>query len=117
LRDDRRATAHRVTHRPRLGVLVVPARHRAILPSTEGVHETRDDPDLAAKLFERAALTSPTKAARTILRGAEKNRARILVGPDGRAAAAVPRLLGARYAGLFARAARLTNFASAHASR
>ena len=68
------------------------------------------DPDLAAKLFERAALTSPAKAARTILRGAEKNRARILIGPDGRAAAAVPRLLGAQYAGLFARAARLTNF-------
>jgi hypothetical protein len=29
-------------HRPGLGVLVVPARHRAILPSKKGVHETRD---------------------------------------------------------------------------
>lgn len=76
-----------------------------------------EDPDLAAKLFERAALTSPAKAARIILRGTEKNRARILIGPDGRAAAAVPRLLGARYAGLFARAARLTNSGSASAKR
>jgi NAD(P)-dependent dehydrogenase (short-subunit alcohol dehydrogenase family) len=76
-----------------------------------------EDPDLAAKLFERAALTSPAKAARIILRGAERNRTRIIIGPDGRAAAAVPRLLGARYAGLFGRAARITNFASAHASR
>ncbi len=53
-----------------------------------------EDPDLARKLFARAALTSPEKAARVILRGTEKNRARILIGPDGRAMAAMPRLLG-----------------------
>ncbi len=76
-----------------------------------------EDPDLAAKLFERAALTSPGKAAQLILRGTEKNRARILIGPDGRAMAAMPRLLGARYAGLLARAARLTNSGAAHAGR
>jgi NAD(P)-dependent dehydrogenase (short-subunit alcohol dehydrogenase family) len=76
-----------------------------------------EDPDLAAKLFDRSALTSPTKAARLILRGAEKNRARILIGPDGRAMAAMPRLLGVRYADLLARAARLTNSGSAHADR
>ena len=58
-----------------------------------------EDPDLAAKLFDRAALTSAAKAARLILRGADKNRARILIGPDGRAMAALPRVLGARYAG------------------
>jgi len=68
-----------------------------------------EDPDLAAKLFARAALTSPAKAARLILRGADKNRARILIGPDGRAMAALPRLLGVHYAGLLARAARLTS--------
>ncbi len=67
-----------------------------------------EDPDQAAKLFARAALTSPEKAARVILQGAEKNRARILIGPDGRAMAALPRLLGAGYAGLLARAARRT---------
>lgn len=76
-----------------------------------------EDPDLAAKLFDRSALTSPAKAARLILRGAEKNRARILIGPDGRAMAAMPRLLGVRYADLLARAARLTNSGSAHADR
>jgi short-subunit dehydrogenase len=72
-----------------------------------------EDPELAAKHFQRAALTSPAKAARVILRGADKNRARILIGPDGRAMAAMPRLLGAGYAGLLARAARLANFGSA----
>jgi len=67
-----------------------------------------EDPDLAAKLFQRAALTSPVKAAQVILRGVEKNCARILIGPDGRAMAALPRLLGARYAALLAHGARLT---------
>lgn len=76
-----------------------------------------EDPDLAAKLFDRTALTSPAKAARLILRGAEKNRARILIGPDGRAMAAMPRLLGVRYADLLARAARLTSRGSARADR
>lgn len=68
-----------------------------------------EDPDLAKTLFDRAALTSPEKAARVILRGTQKNRARILIGPDGRAMAALPRVLGAQYAGLLARVARLTN--------
>lgn len=67
-----------------------------------------EDPEQAAKLFARAALTSPEKAARIILRGAENNRARILIGPDGRVMAALPRLLGVRYTGLLGRAARLT---------
>lgn len=67
--------------------------------------------DLAVKLFERAALTTPAKAARLILRGVDKNRSRILIGVDGRAIAAVPRLLGAGYSGLLARVARLTNSA------
>lgn len=76
-----------------------------------------EDPDLAAKLFDRAALTSPAKAAQLILRGAEKNRARILIGPDGRAMAAMPRLLGVRYADLLARTARLTGRTAAPRSR
>ncbi|APA75171.1 SDR family NAD(P)-dependent oxidoreductase [Mycobacterium avium] len=76
-----------------------------------------EDPDLAAQLFDRAALTTPGRAARLILRGAEKNRARILIGADGRAMAALPRLLGVAYAGLLARAARLTDSRAAHSGR
>ncbi|GAB4596766.1 SDR family NAD(P)-dependent oxidoreductase [Mycobacterium avium] len=76
-----------------------------------------EDPDLAARLFDRAALTTPARAARLILRGAEKNRARILIGADGRAMAALPRLLGVAYAGLLARAARLTDSRAAHSGR
>jgi NAD(P)-dependent dehydrogenase (short-subunit alcohol dehydrogenase family) len=66
-----------------------------------------EDPEQAAKYFSRLALTSPEKAVRAILRGAEKNRPRIVIGPDGWAMAAMPRLLGVRYADLMARAARL----------
>ncbi|BCO61867.1 MULTISPECIES: SDR family NAD(P)-dependent oxidoreductase [Mycobacterium avium complex (MAC)] len=74
-----------------------------------------EDPDQAAKLFAHAAITSPEKAARLILRGAEKNRARILIGPDGRVMAAMPRLLGAHYAAVQAYAARVTNSRSGRA--
>jgi NAD(P)-dependent dehydrogenase (short-subunit alcohol dehydrogenase family) len=76
-----------------------------------------EDPDVAAKLFTRMALTSPEKAVRVILRGAEKNRARILIGPDGRTMAAMPRLLGARYADLLVRAARMMNSRSGRTGR
>ncbi|MFA1701738.1 SDR family NAD(P)-dependent oxidoreductase [Mycobacterium intracellulare] len=74
-----------------------------------------EDPDQATKLFARAAITSPEKAARLILHGAEKNRARILIGPDGRVMAAMPRLLGAHYAAVQAYAARVTNSRSGRA--
>jgi short-subunit dehydrogenase len=66
-----------------------------------------EDPEQAARYFSRLALTSPEQAARAILRGVDRNRARILIGPDGRLMAALPRLLGAGYADLMARAARL----------
>ena len=60
------------------------------------------------RVFTRLARTSPAQAARTIVRGLERDRPRILVGPDAWALAALPRLLGARYAGLTVAAARRT---------
>jgi NADP-dependent 3-hydroxy acid dehydrogenase YdfG len=72
------------------------------------------DKEIAEKHFERSALTTAEKAARLILRGADNNRARILIGADGRAAAAMPRLLGAGYIELLA---RLTRMADTRASR
>ncbi len=57
----------------------------------------------AAAAFDKIALTTPAKAARTILRGLEREKARILVGPDAWVIAAIPRVLGARYLGLVAR--------------
>ncbi|MBH0779228.1 SDR family NAD(P)-dependent oxidoreductase [Nocardia bovistercoris] len=67
------------------------------------------DADIARTLFDKAAMTTPEKAAEVILRGVDKNRARILVGPDGRVMAALPRVLGVSYTTLLARGARLMN--------
>ena len=56
--------------------------------------------------FERLARTSPERAARTILRGMERRRPRILIGLDAYAIEGMERLLGARYQGVVARIAR-----------
>ncbi|HTF49927.1 MAG TPA: SDR family NAD(P)-dependent oxidoreductase [Pseudonocardia sp.] len=47
--------------------------------------------------FAKIARTSPEDAAKTIVRGVERNKPRILIGPDAYVFDAVPRLLGARY--------------------
>ncbi|HSV41344.1 MAG TPA: SDR family NAD(P)-dependent oxidoreductase [Nocardioidaceae bacterium] len=65
------------------------------------------DEDRRARDFARIARTSPEKAARTILRGVEKDQARILIGLDAVVIDAVPRILGARYEGIAARGARI----------
>jgi NAD(P)-dependent dehydrogenase (short-subunit alcohol dehydrogenase family) len=56
--------------------------------------------------FERVARTTPQVAARKVLAGVDRDAPRILVGPDAYLIAAIPRLLGVRYVGLFARAGR-----------
>ncbi len=56
-----------------------------------------EDPAQTADLFDQLARTSPQTAARTIVRGLRRDKARILVGPDAWAMAALPRLLGAQY--------------------
>ena len=50
-----------------------------------------------AKQFSRIARTSPDTAARTILRGVARGRARILIGGDAYVIDALPRLLGSAY--------------------
>ena len=56
--------------------------------------------------FDRLARTSPERAARTILRGMERRRPRILIGLDAYAIEGMERLLGARYQRVVARIAR-----------
>jgi NAD(P)-dependent dehydrogenase (short-subunit alcohol dehydrogenase family) len=57
--------------------------------------------------FDRIALTSPQRAARTILRGVEANRPRVLVGPDAYLIDALPRVLGPLYQRIGATGVRL----------
>jgi NAD(P)-dependent dehydrogenase (short-subunit alcohol dehydrogenase family) len=47
--------------------------------------------------FSRIARSTPEQAAKTILRGVERKRARILIGPDAYVFDAAPRLLGSGY--------------------
>ena len=63
-------------------------------------------PDERAREFRKVARTSPARAARIILKGVEKDRARILVGPDAYLYDAVPRVLGSAYEGIAARGMR-----------
>ena len=56
--------------------------------------------------FERVARTTPADAARTILKGVERDRARILVGADARVIDVTHRVLGPGYQGLVARGVR-----------
>ena len=64
-----------------------------------------EDKAAMAQTFDRLARTSPPRAARIILKGLERDRARILVGPDAWFLAALPRVLGARYARVVTRGA------------
>ncbi|MDE1172081.1 MAG: SDR family NAD(P)-dependent oxidoreductase [Parvibaculaceae bacterium] len=57
----------------------------------------------AADGFDRIAFTSPEAAARTIIRGIARNRARILVGPDARIIDWIQRLLPVSYGRLLFR--------------
>ncbi|HVA74597.1 MAG TPA: SDR family NAD(P)-dependent oxidoreductase [Acidimicrobiales bacterium] len=73
----------------------------ARVPDTSQVEKERMAAD-----FDRIARTSPERAARTILRGVDRRKARILVGPDAYLIDGMANLLGARYQGLVVRLAR-----------
>jgi NAD(P)-dependent dehydrogenase (short-subunit alcohol dehydrogenase family) len=64
------------------------------------------DVDNAGKRFERAFRVSPDDAAQQILRGVQKNRARVLIGRDAQMLDLVQRLLPSHYHGFVACAAR-----------
>jgi NADP-dependent 3-hydroxy acid dehydrogenase YdfG len=64
-----------------------------------------DQEEMAAD-FERIARTSPETAARTILAGVKRERAKILIGADAHVIDVTQRLLGSRYQGLVSWAAK-----------
>jgi short-subunit dehydrogenase len=76
---------------------------------TNIVRHSRVPPQEKAELarnFDRMARTSPEKAALTILRGVDRRRARILIGPDAYLIDGLARLTGAGYQRFVARGAR-----------
>jgi len=64
------------------------ARNARIDPSATALAGGRD----TVVAFDRIALTSPQRAARVILAGVERNRRRVLVGPDAKVIDLVARL-------------------------
>jgi NAD(P)-dependent dehydrogenase (short-subunit alcohol dehydrogenase family) len=85
------------------------ARNARMSPAMEG------EEDLGGR-FERMAPTTPEVAARKILRGVERDKARILIGPDAYLLLGVQQLLGSRYEGLVGRLARRANRRAAAAT-
>ena len=67
--------------------------------------EDRNAADLA-KSFDKIARTSPEKAAQVILKGVERNKARVLIGADAFVLDKAIRLLGPAYQTVFALAGR-----------
>jgi NADP-dependent 3-hydroxy acid dehydrogenase YdfG len=61
-----------------------------------------DKDELAGSFDKRLANTSPQKAARIILDGVRKNKARVLVGPDAKMLDLIVRFTGSGYQRLFA---------------
>jgi short-subunit dehydrogenase len=72
--------------------------------------EGLDKDELAQTFDNKLASTSPQKAARIILDGVRKNRARVLVGPDAKVLDLIVRVTGSRYQRLVAAVtARMTS--------
>ena len=65
---------------------------------------SEDKAEMASN-FDKLARTSPPRAARIILKGLEKDKPRILVGPDAWFLAALPRVLGSGYGRVVSRGA------------
>ena len=63
--------------------------------------EGLDKDEIAQTFDKKLASTSPEKAARIILDGVRKNKARVLVGPDAKALDLIVRVTGSGYQRLF----------------
>ncbi|MGB6181585.1 MAG: SDR family oxidoreductase [Rhodococcus sp. (in: high G+C Gram-positive bacteria)] len=59
--------------------------------------DSRGAPDERDEQFHRIARTTPERAAAVILAGVERNKPRVLIGPDARLFDAVARVVGPRY--------------------
>jgi NADP-dependent 3-hydroxy acid dehydrogenase YdfG len=76
------------------GITTNIARNARVRKDPEGLGRTQEQ--MAAE-FEAVTLTSPAKAAEIIVRGVERGKARILVGPDAYLFDALARVAPTRY--------------------
>ena len=88
---------------------VHPGGIKTAIARNGGVAEGLDAEQLAKTFDKKLASTTPEKAAKVILDGVRKNKARILIGNDAKAFEYVIRFIGANYQSVFPKAvARLT---------
>jgi butyryl-CoA dehydrogenase len=78
------------------------ARNARVDPALQETAGTREE---QARRFDRMALTTPDKAARQILTAVERNRRRVLVGPDAKVIDLVSRLPAGLYQRLLVKGA------------
>jgi short-subunit dehydrogenase len=86
------------------GVRTNIARNARVRKDPQGLGRTHEQ--MAAE-FEAILMTTPDKAAEIIVRGVERGKARILVGPDAYAFDALARVTPTHYYDLIARMERL----------
>ncbi|MBF5000511.1 SDR family NAD(P)-dependent oxidoreductase [Nocardia sp. BSTN01] len=83
-----------------------------IVAHARGAGESEEERAEASRQFQRIAFTRPEGAARAIVRGIERNRPRVLIGPDARGFDLIPRILGPRYQDIAASLASRSRIAS-----
>ncbi|OQQ30256.1 acetoin dehydrogenase [Prescottella equi] len=104
LRQEMESAGHRVKV-----TCVYPGGVRTPIARTARIAAGVDHADVVASFEQRIARTDPADAARTILRGVERGRPRVLVGPDARVVDVVTRILGPGYQWLLPAAKRLAS--------
>jgi NAD(P)-dependent dehydrogenase (short-subunit alcohol dehydrogenase family) len=100
LRQELRGTGVRAVAVHPGGITTNIARNARMHADPEGLGRTREQ--MAAQ-FEAATMTTPDKAAAVIVRGVERGKARILVGPDAYLFDALARVAPTHYYAVIAR--------------
>lgn len=72
----------------------------------DSISDIGQDSTSAIAEFEKLFITSPKRAAKVIVRGVEKNKRRVLIGPDAWAFSLVSKLPPGAYQGIIARGAQ-----------
>lgn len=72
----------------------------------DSISDIGQDSTQAIAEFEKLFITSPKRAAKVIVRGIEKNKRRVLIGPDAWAFSLVSKLPPGAYQGIIARGAQ-----------
>lgn len=86
-----------LAHHPVRVTTVHPGGIKTAIARNAGAAEGLDREQLAKLFDKKLAMTTPQKAARIILDGVQKNRARVLVGPDAKILDLMVRLTGSGY--------------------